>query len=86
MRKRFTSFSSDNFPVTTKWPFVTPFSKNQISTGLYINKNTLYRNSVKNCHSYHSADGHTDNNLVTATMKQIRYKKIRGAKRQQKRK
>ena len=38
-----------------------------------------YRNTVRNCHSYPGADVNSYHNLVSANLKQVRYKKIKGA-------
>ena len=40
-----------------------------------------YRNTVRNCHSYPGADVNSDHNLVAANLKQVRYKKIKGARK-----
>ena len=43
-----------------------------------------YRNAVRNCYSYPRADVNSDHNLVAANLKQVRYKKIKGARKKQK--
>ena len=40
-----------------------------------------YRNTVRNCHSYPGADVNSDHDLVAANLKQVRYKKIKGARK-----
>ena len=37
--------------------------------------------TVRNCHSYPGADVNSDHNLVAANLKQVRYKKIKGARK-----
>ena len=47
----------------------------------YITIKSRYRNTVRNCHSYPGADVNSDYNLVSANLKQVRYKKIKGARK-----
>ena len=47
----------------------------------YIMIRSRYRNTVRNCHSYPGADLNSGHNLVAANLKQVRYKKIKGARK-----
>ena len=47
----------------------------------YIMIRSRYRNTVRNCHSYPGADVNSDHNLVAANLKQVRYKKFKGARK-----
>ena len=47
----------------------------------YIMIRSRYRNTVTNCHSYPGANVNSDHNLVAVNLKQVRYKKIKGARK-----
>ena len=47
----------------------------------YIMIRSRYINTVINCHSYPGADVNSDHNLVAANLKQVRYKKIKCARK-----
>ena len=53
-------------------------SRNDFSKAMIRSR---YRNTVRNCHSYPGADVNSDHNLVAANLKQVRYKKIKGARK-----
>ena len=41
----------------------------------------MIRSRYRNCHCYPGADVNSDHNLVAAKLKQVRYKKIKGARK-----
>ena len=47
----------------------------------YIMIRSRHRNTVRNCHSYPEADVNSDHNLVAENLKQVRYKKVKGARK-----
>ena len=47
----------------------------------YIMIRSRYINTVRNCHTYPGEDVNSDHNLVAANLKQVRYKKIKGARK-----
>ena len=47
----------------------------------YIMIRSRYRNTVRTCHTYPGADVNSDHNLVAANLKQVRYEKIKVARK-----